>query len=78
MQALKKCLIVISPKHSISATNEGNGIGITYVGELKIHTVSTDHCATYSAWPGPFLIVPYLVLNAKALGTPGLKGQSPM
>ena len=38
---------MISPKHSISATTEGNVIDIIYVGELEIHTVSTYHYATY-------------------------------
>ena len=70
LQALKKCLMMISQKHSISATIEGNVIDIMYLGELEIHTALTYHCTTYSAWPGPFLIVLYLVLNAKSLETP--------
>ena len=37
---------MISPQHSIITTIEGNVIDTTYVGELKIHTVLTDHYAT--------------------------------
>ena len=63
LQMLKKCLIVISTKHSITATFEGNG-QILYVGELEIHTVLTYHCATYNMLPGPLLIVPYLLITS--------------
>ena len=69
LQALKKCLIMTSSKHNISATNEGNVIDITYVGELEICTVLRYGCATDSVWPGPFVIVLYLALNEK-LWTP--------
>ena len=45
MQALKNCLIMINPKHSNSATIEGNVIDMIYVGKLEIHTVLMYHCA---------------------------------
>ena len=73
LQASKKCLIRISPKHSISATFGGNGIDIIYVGELKVHAVLSYHYATYSVWPGPLLIVLYLALTSESLDTPALK-----
>ena len=73
LQALKKRLIMSSLEQSISATIEGNAIYIIYVSELEIFTVITYHCATYSAWPGPFLTVLYLALNAKRLGTSDLQ-----
>ena len=69
LQTLEKCLIMISPKNSITATIEGSAIDSIYVGELETHTVLTNHCATYSAWPGPMLIVLYLALTAKTLDT---------
>ena len=65
MQALKKFLTMISPKHSIAATIEDNVIDIIYVGELEIHTLVTHHCVTYSVWPGPLLIVLHFALNAQ-------------
>ena len=46
LQALKKCLILISPKHVIIATIEGIAIDIIYVGKLEILTVLAYHCAT--------------------------------
>ena len=70
LQTLKKCLL--SPKYNISASIEGNGIDIIYASELEIDTVLTYHCATYIVWPDPLLIVLYLVLTAKILGTPDL------
>ena len=70
---LKKYLIMIGPKHSITATIEGNVIDITYVDKLEIQTVFMYHCATYGAWPILLLIVLYLVLTAKSLDTPGIK-----
>ena len=73
LQALKKRLIMSSLEQSISATIEGNAIYIIYVSELEILTVLTYHCAGYSVWPGPFLIVLYLALNAESLGTPDLQ-----
>ena len=73
LQALKKFLIMISAKHSVSATIESNVIDIVYVDEIEIHTVLTYHCATYTVWPGPFLVVLYLALNAKSLDTPALR-----
>ena len=36
---LKESLIMISLKHSITATIEGNVVDVTYVCELEIHTV---------------------------------------
>ena len=42
LQTLKKCLITISPKHSITSAIEGNVIDITYAGEQEIHTVLKD------------------------------------
>ena len=71
LQILKKCLIMISPKHRSS--DEGNVIDFIYVGELKIHTVFIYHCATYRAWPGPLLIVLYVAPNLKGLDTPALQ-----
>ena len=62
-----------SPEHSINATIEANVIDPIYVDELEIYTVLTYHCATYSLWPGPLLIVLYLALNAKGVSTPVLK-----
>ena len=58
---------MISPKHSIGASTEGNVIDTIYVGELEIYTVSTYHYSTYNVWPGPLLIVLY-----KSLDTPVL------
>ena len=69
---MKKCLIIINLKHSISATIDINVIDTIYVGELEIHRVLTYHCATYSVWPSPLLIVLYLVLTAKTLDTSDL------
>ena len=69
VETLKKCLIMISPKHIINATITANVVDIIYVGELEIHTALTYHCATYSVWPGPLLIVLYLALTAKPLET---------
>ena len=71
-QALKKCLIMISTKHCITATIEDNVINITYVGEQEIHRVLTYHCATYSLWPRLLFIGLYLALSAKSLDTPAL------
>ena len=73
MQALKKCLIMDNPEHSISATIEGSVSYIIDAGELEIHTVLTYHCATYSVRPGPLTVVLYLALTAKSLDTPGLE-----
>ena len=67
LQASRKCLIMISPGQSITATIEGNVIDTIYVGELEIRTVLTYHCATYSVWLGQLLIVLYLTLTAKTL-----------
>ena len=72
MQSLEKLLIMISPKHGITASIEGNVIDITYVGELEIHAEFTYHSATYSVWPGPLLFVLYLAPTAKTLDTPVL------
>ena len=36
IRPFKKCLTVIGPKHSISATTEGNAIENIHVGELEI------------------------------------------
>ena len=55
--SLKKCLLMLGTQYGVTATIDGNVIGITYVGELEIHTVLTYHCATYSVWPGPLFIV---------------------
>ena len=67
LQRLKKCLKMISPKYSVSATTEGNVIDIIYVGELEIPTVSMYHCASYSVLPGPLLIVLYKSLDTLIL-----------
>ena len=65
LQALKKYLIMLSPKHSITANIQG--------------TVNTVQCATYNEWPGLLLIVLYLVLNTKSLDTPAIQqGQKKM
>ena len=48
---------------------EGNVTDTVYIGELEIHTLLTDHCATYNVWPGP-LIAQYLALTAKSLDAP--------
>ena len=63
---------MISAKHCITGTIEGNGIDIIYIGELEIHTVLMYHCATYSVSSGSLLIVLYLALTAKSLDTPVL------
>ena len=63
---------MISPKHSIIATTEGNVIDIIHVGELEIHTALAYHWAFYSVWPGLLLIGLYLALIAKSLNIPGL------
>ena len=34
-QTLNKCLIMVSPEHSSTATTEGNVIDFIYVGELE-------------------------------------------
>ena len=39
LQMLKKFLITINPKHSITATIEGNVIDIICVGKPEIYTV---------------------------------------
>ena len=70
---LKKCLIVISAKHSIIATIEGNAINVIYKGELEIHTELTHRCATCSAWPCPLPILMYLALAAKTLDNSALE-----
>ena len=67
-----KCLIMINPKHRITATIEGKDSDIKYVGELEIHIV---HYAIYNAWPGPLLIVMCLALDTKCLDTPVLDPQ---
>ena len=64
VQTVKKCLIMISPKHGITAALEGTVIGIMYVGELEIHTVLTYQYVTYSARLGPFLIALYVAFTA--------------
>ena len=69
LQQLKKCLKMISPKHSITLSIEGNAIDDD---KLEIRTVLTYHCATYSVLHGPLLIVLYWALAAKALDTPCL------
>ena len=61
---------MISPRHSVTTTIEGNAIDIIYLGVLEIRAVITYHCATYSMWPGPLLIVLYLGFAAKTLNTP--------
>ena len=66
LQTLKKCLIVMCPKHSITPTIESNVIDLTYVGEQEIHAVLTCNCAICSMWPSPLFIVLYLALIAKA------------
>ena len=38
-QTLNKCLIMVSPEPSSTATIEGNVIDFICVGELEIHTV---------------------------------------
>ena len=63
---------MINQKHNITATIEGNFIDFIFVGKLEITTVLAYHCATYSVWPGPLLIVLYLALNAKSLDIPNL------
>ena len=80
LQMLKKCLILLSPKHSLAVTIEGKVIDIKHAGELEIHTV---HRATSNVWPGLLLIVLllivlllialYLALIAKSLDIPGLR-----
>ena len=65
LHSLKKCLIMISRKNSITATIEGNVIDIIYVGEGEIHRVLTYHYATYIDRHGPLLIVLYLILAVK-------------
>ena len=54
LQILKIYLIMVSSKHSISATMEGNVIYIIYVDELEILTVLMYHCATYNVWRSLF------------------------
>ena len=61
---------MLSPKHSITATINGYVIDIRYVGEPETRTV---HCATDSVWPGPLLIVLYLVFKGKSSDSPDLK-----
>ena len=56
-QTLKKCLIIISPKHSITTTIEDSVIDIIFVGKLEVHTIVTYHCATYSVYPGLLLTI---------------------
>ena len=70
LQVLKKCPIMISSKHCISATTEGNVVDTIYVGELETPLVLTYHCATCSVRPGPLFIALYLALNAEGLDTP--------
>ena len=56
---LKKCLIMISPEDSISATIEGNDFDIIYVGELELRTELTvliivcgpTRCLLVCIWP---------------------------
>ena len=72
LEALKKCLIVTSPKHIISPTIKGNVVDIIYLGEQEAHTEFTPHCATYGVWLGLLLIAPYLAANAKRLDIPDL------
>ena len=67
---LKKCLVMIHPKHSITTTIEGNVIDFNYVGELETYTVLKNHCDIFSVWPGPWLIVLYLALTAGKFGQP--------
>ena len=62
LQILKICLVMISPKHSISATIEGNVIDSRYVGELEIHVVLPYHCATY----GRHFQIPSQALKAES------------
>ena len=73
LQTMKKCLVTICPKHSISAAIEGNVIDVTYVGDLEIHRVLTYHCPKYSVWPGLLLIVVCLALTVKSLTTHDVK-----
>ena len=63
---------MIRPKHSISATIEDNVIDTICLGELEIHRVLAYHCAAYSVFPVPLLIVLYLALQAKILDTSDL------
>ena len=72
LQKLKKCLIMISPKHSNSATIEGDVIDLIYVGELEIHTVLACHCVAYSVWPGPLPVVLYVAPSAEISDSPGV------
>ena len=72
LQTLKKCLIIKSTKHSITATIEDNVSDITCAGKLETHTVLTYHCTASSVWPGPLRIVPYLPITAKTLDNPAL------
>ena len=46
---LKKCLIMISPTHSIAAAIEDNAVDIIYVGELEIHPALSYHSGIYIA-----------------------------
>ena len=41
LQTLKKCLIMINPKHGIISTIDGNAIDIIYVDELEIQCSRT-------------------------------------
>ena len=66
LQILKKCLIMISPKHSIIATITGNVIDITYVGEREIHTVFTYYRVTYHCLARPVAYCSALALTVKA------------
>ena len=65
LEALTKCLMVISPQHIINPTIKGNVIDVIYLGEHEAH-------AAYRVWPGLLLIAPYLALNAKSLDIPDL------
>ena len=71
MQTLRKCLIMTSPKHSITATIEDNVIYIIISGQ-EIHTVLSYHYFTYRVLPDPLLIALYVVLATKTLKTSNL------
>ena len=73
LQGLRKCLIMIGLRYSISATTEGSAVYIIYVGEQEIHRVLTCHCANYTVWPGPLLIVLCSAFAAKSLDTLALE-----
>ena len=65
---------MLSTKHSIAVTIDGNAIDFIHTGEIEIqHSESTQYEGiTYRVWPGLSFIVLYLARTAKSLDTPDL------